>query len=254
MASINFNEAFPHLSKAPIVEAVIAISFAPDVAWNEANLQRELKQRLPDFPKVESLHAARYQLDVGKQTNSKVENFGCVGFKVCSIDGLHIAQFNKDAFVFSRLNPYQDWEQLSGEAFRLLSVYNELIKPKKVMRIGLRFINRITIKQEKVELADYYKYPPESLKELDWALTGYLHHDLMQVSGTAYSVNLIKTVQNNVPGEIGLILDIDVFMQNMQDSFVYNERNVKECLEEMRWVKNKIFFGSLTDKTIQELK
>jgi uncharacterized protein (TIGR04255 family) len=63
-------------------------------------------------------------------------------------------------------------------------------------------------------------------------------------------VNLIKTVQN-VPGEIGLILDIDVFMQN---PFEYNELRIKECLEEMRWVKNKVFFGSLTDEIIQELK
>jgi uncharacterized protein (TIGR04255 family) len=63
-------------------------------------------------------------------------------------------------------------------------------------------------------------------------------------------VNLIKTVQN-VPGEIGLILDIDVFMQN---PFEYNEPRIKECLEEMRWIKNKVFFGSLTDKIIRELK
>ena len=72
----------------------------------------------------------------------------------------------------------------------------------------------------------------------------------MQVPETPYAVNLIKTVQN-IPGEIGLILDIDVFMQN---HFVYNELRIIECMEEMRWVKNKIFFGSLTSKLIEELK
>lgn len=250
MTSIDLTETFPHLSKAPIVEAVIAISVVPSVTWDEISLQSKLKQRLPDFPKVEPLRHERYQIAVGKQVNPTVEDLGCVGFKFQSIDNLHIAQFNKEAFVFSRLKPYEDWGQLSKEALRLWAIYCELFKPKDVKRIGLRFINRIAIKQEKIELADYYKYPPASLKELNWTLTGYLHHDVMQVPETSYRVNLIKTVQN-VPGEIGLILDIDVFMQN---PFEYNELRIKECLEEMRWVKNKVFFGSLIDKIIQELK
>ena len=213
-------------------------------------MQRELKQRLPDYPKVESLRQARYQLPIGKQNNPIVEDLGCVGFKVHSIDNLHIAQFNKEAFVFSRLKPYLDWAQLSGEALRLWTIYFELLKPMEVIRIGLRFINRIAIMQEQIEGSDYYRHPPDSLKELSWPLTGYLHHDVIWVPETQYSVNLIKTVQN-IPGEIGLILDIDVFMGNR---FEYNESSLKRFLEEMRWVKNKIFFTSLTEKIIEELK
>lgn len=247
---INLHEKFIHLSKAPIVEAVLDIRIVPSAKWDETNLQRELKQRLSNYPKIETLREARYKLSPGKPDDFEVEDFGCVGFKLYSNDNLHIAQFNKAAFVFSRLKPYEDWGQFSQEALRLWTVYYELLRPAEVRRIGLRFINRIAIKQEKIELADYYKYPPEPLKELNWPLTGYLHHDVVQIPETPYSVNLIKTVQK-VPGEIGLILDIDAFMQN---HFEYTELRVIECLEEMRWVKNKIFFSSLTEKIIEELK
>lgn len=129
-------------------------------------------------------------------------------------------------------------------------IYCELLKPSEIRRIGLRFINRVAIKQPKIELADYYKCPPASIKELNWPLEGFLHHDVIQIPETAYSVNVIKTVQN-VPGEIGVLLDIDVYMQS---HFTFNELRMIECMEEMRWVKNKIFFCSLTDKLIQELK
>jgi len=252
MTSIDLTETFPHLRNAPIVEAALDIRVVPSVKWDETSLQSELKKRIPDFPKVELVRQARYQLPIGRQENSPtVEDLGCVGFKVHSSDNLHIAQFNKEAFVFSRLKPYENWEQLSGEALRLWAIYRELLKPKEVTRIGLRFINSIAIKQEKVELADYYKYPPKPLEELNWTLTGYLHHDVIQVPETAYRVNLIKTVKNDVPEEIGLILDIDVFMQN---KFEYNEQRIKACLEEMRWVKNKIFFSSMTEKALEELK
>jgi len=250
MTSIDLTETFPHLSKAPIVEAVIDIRVVPSVKWDETSLQSELKRRLPDYPKIEPLRGARFEINAKKLLNPAVEDFGCVSLKLHSGDNLHIAQFNKDAFVFSRLKPYENWEQLSAEALRLWGIYCELLKPKQVTRIGLRFINRIAIKQEKVELADYYKYPPASLKELNWTLAHYLHHDVMQVPETSYAVNLIKTVQN-VPGEIDLILDIDVFTR---EGFEYNELHWRRFLEEMRWVKNKMFFSSLTDRVIQELK
>lgn len=247
---INLSEKFPHLSKAPIVEAVIDIRVVPSVKWDEGSLEKELKQRLPDFPKVESLREARYQLTPGKPDVPVVEDFGCVSFKLHSNDSLYIAQFNKGGFVFSRLKPYEDWGQFSQEALRLWAIYCELLKPSDIKRIGLRFINRIDIMQSTIELGDYYKYPPEPLKELNWPLAGYLHHDVIQIPETLYSINLIKTVQN-FPGKIGLILDVDVFMQSQ---FEFNELRIIECLEEMRWAKNKIFFSSLTEKLIEELK
>ena len=248
---IDLKEKFPHLSKAPIVEAVLDIRVVPSVKWDETSLQAELKQRLPDFPKVETIREARVQIvPPGLPGKPAFEDVGCVGLKLHANDNLHIAQFNKGAFVFSRLKPYVDWGKFSQEALRLWAIYCELLKPTEVRRIGLRYINRIAVKQATVELSDYYKYPPESLKDLNWPLAGYLHHDVMQVPETAYSVNVIKTVQN-VPGEIGLLLDIDVFMPSQ---FAYNELRIIECLEEMCWVKNKIFFSSVTEKLIEELK
>jgi len=248
---IDLKEKFPHLSKAPIIEAALDIRVIPSTQWDETALQSSLKQRLPDFPKVETLREARVQIvPPGQPGKPAFEDIGCIGLKFHSNDNLHIAQFNKGAFVFSRLKPYPDWGKFSQEALRLWTIYCELLKPTEVRRIGLRFINRIAIKRETVELSDYYKYSPESLKELNWPLGGYLHHDVMRVPETSYSVNLIKTVQN-VPGEIGLILDIDVFMQSQ---FKYDELRIIECLEEMRWVKNKIFFNSITPKALEELK
>lgn len=247
---LGIEENFPHLSKAPIVEAILAINVSPSGRWNETTLQNTLKERLPDCPKIEPLRSASHKFIVGKPDHHETKDLGCIGFKLHSNDNPHIAQFNKDAFVFSRLEPYSNWEQFRREALRLWEIYCELLKPSDVGRVGLRFVNRIKTKNEIVKLEDYYKYPPQSIKELNWPLTGYLHHDVMQVPERDYSVNLIKTAQSS-PKETGLILDIDVFMHN---PFEYNKDRLVVCLEEMRWVKNKIFFGSLTDRIIEELK
>ena len=248
---IDLTENYAHLSKAPIVEAALDIRVVSSVKWDENILQNELKHRLPDFPKVEPVSEARFQfVPQGKPGSSKVENLGCVGFRLDSNDKLHVVQFNKGSFVFSRLKPYENWEQFSREAFRLLAIYNDLLGPKQVGRIGLRFINRVAIKQDTPEYANYFQYPPESLKGLNWPLTGFLHHDVMKVPETSYSVNLIKTIQN-VGGVSSLVLDIDVFMQ---EHFGYNETNIKKCVEEMRLVKNKIFFNFLTKQLIEGMQ
>jgi hypothetical protein len=66
-----------------------------DLKWNETSLQDELKQRVPDFPKGETLREARVQIAPGKTGNSAFEDFGCVGFKLHSNDNFHIVPFNK---------------------------------------------------------------------------------------------------------------------------------------------------------------
>lgn len=247
---INLDEKFPHLSKAPIVEAVIDIRVVPTLPWNEASLQAELKKRLPAYPKIELIRESRLQFSPGKPDTPIVEDFGCVGFKLASGDNAYIAQFNKNQFVFSRLKPYEDWDTLNKEAMRLLAIYCELLKPTEVQRVGIRYINRIVPKQTVFELGDYYESAPEPVRGLELPLTGFLHHDIIQVPDTPYLINLIKTIQKT-QAEIGLILDIDVFTPVKFDC---KEAAIKKCLQEMRWLKNKIFFSSMTRKVIEELK
>jgi uncharacterized protein (TIGR04255 family) len=246
---INLNEKFTHLSKAPIVEAIFDIRVA-SVFWDEVVLREQLKQMLPDFPKVDNLQQIQFQFMPGQSEKSSFKDISTTGLRLNSSDGLHVVQFNKTAFTFSRLKPYANWESFRHEALRLWKIYYELLKPAEILRIGLRFINRISIKQNIIELSDYYKYPPEPLKDLKWPLTGYLHHDMMQVPETEYIVNLIKTVQY-APAETGLLLDIDVFLQNQSG---YDKRLIIDSLEEMHWIKNKIFFSSITEKLEKELK
>jgi len=115
----------------------------------------------------------------------------------------------------------------------------------------LRFINRIVVEQEMFELKEYYNNPPEWLNDFNWSLEGFFHRDVIQVPGSPYSVNLIKTVQKNKDNGVGLILDIDV---SMTTSFQYDMKQLNVFLKDMRWVKNKIFFNSITEKKIEELK
>ena len=247
---IDLKEKFRHLSKAPIVEAVLDIRVVLSVEWNETNLRNQLERLLPDYPKHDAIQETEFQLSPKTGTNV-IKDFVHVGLKCQSEDGLNVVQFNKDSFVFSRLKPYENWGKFSQEALRLWEIYCELLEPTEIGRIGLRFINRLAIKQgQKIELADYYKRPPLPIEGLNWSLSGYLHREVLQVPGASYFVNVTKTTQNTKK-DIGLLLDIDVFTNKHLN---FDELQISEHMNKMRWVKNKVFFSSLTEKTLEECK
>jgi uncharacterized protein (TIGR04255 family) len=67
----------------------------------------------------------------------------------------------------------------------------------------------------------------------------------LSVPGHPYFVNFISTIQPS-PNGIALIIDIDVF----RGPFSLGDVDLEFSLAEMRWLKNKLFFGSVTQKTL----
>lgn len=255
---IDVEEKFPHLPKAPIVEAVVDIRTNAEAPWEEANIQNQLKKELPDYPKIMSQRKFTQEIKIGLglETGGK-QSFHDLGWNGCRLqskDQLNIAQFNRDGFVFSRLMPYENWEQLTKERMRLWDIYISLAHPSGIQRIGLRFINKIVRPMSGLKLEDYYKNPPNSPEGLDFPFAGFMHHDTLMVPGYPYKINIIKTIQNSLSAEkkdIGLIVDIDVFTN---EPFSLQKDDLDKRLSEMRWLKNKIFFGSITQKTLELFK
>lgn len=253
--TINLSESFPHLPRAPIVEAVIEIRARAQTPWEEPAISACLKPKLPDYPAAHAQHEFREEVTVDQQgkTEHVHHDLGLKGLRFQSADKLHVVHFNRDGFVFSRLQPYDHWEQFSGEAIRLWQLHCELAKPCEIERLGLRFINRILIAAEEVRLEDYLKVSPQAPPGLDLAFAGFIHHDTLVVPGHEYGVNLIRTIQPQVPdgGGIGVILDIDVYTTQ---PFEFEAGLLKHRLAEMRWLKNKVFYGSITDKAVERFR
>ncbi len=257
--SVDFSNThnFSSLANAPIVESVIDIRIASDIKWDGTALKQDLQNRLKDYPKIEELREFRYHIspmpNPDQEAKPKTEDMGCVGLKLHSMNHLHIVQFNQGAFVFSRLKPYEDWSQFTGEGLRLWKIYREIFRPVAVQRLGVRFINRIPLQADYAGLEDYYNNPPKELAGLNWPQAGFLTHDLFQVPGTDYAVNIIKTrvPPNAADNEQGVVLDIDVYFQT---PFNYTDEELNAHLTKMRWIKNKVFFSCLTPELIARLR
>ena len=254
--TINLDEAFEHFPHAPIVEAVIEIRAPAEAIWEEPAVMAKLKADLPDYPTLGSHRAFQHELRMGpgQESQQTLRDLGWRGLRFQSADGLQVAHFNRDGFLFSRLQPYQRWEQLKDEGLRLWELHAALAKLSEVQRLGLRYINRMVLGPQEVRFEDYLRPRAQPPQGLNLPFQGFFHHDVLAVTGHAYAINIIRTSQP--PQELGsegmaLILDIDVYTTQ---PFELRRVELDHRLAEMRWLKNKVFFGSVTRNALKTFR
>lgn len=256
---INLDEHFEHLSHAPIIEAVIDIRTSSNELLEEMSFKSQIEPKLVNYQFLDSPREIQFHLQhvVGSKestpTPPMIKDLGWKGLRFRSNDGKQIVQFNKDGFAFSRLDPYQSWESLHSEGMRLWQHYVSFARPIEINRLGVRFINRFQLPFGEVQFEDYLSHSPEAPGGLDLPFITFLHQDTLAVPNHPYAINVVKTIQQQTDPDrmaLGLVLDIDVFTIK---GFDLNEEVLNKKLLEMRWLKNKIFFGSITEKAVKLL-
>lgn len=244
---IDLSESFRHLPRAPVTEAVLQFQGRALAPWDESSIFSALKTRLSDYPKADSQRTQQITFGGIPEQTPPIVDLGWSGAVLRSADGLQVVNFQRDAFAFSRLAPYQTWNAFSSEALRLYELHLSLARPAEVQRIGLRFINQFDVPTA-FELSDYFTQPPSAHAGLPLEPAVFFHQDTFRVPGHPYGVNVIRTFQPviNMGGASvapKLILDIDVFTET---PMLIDLAEIRNRLSEMRWIKNKVFFGSLT--------
>jgi len=89
---------------------------------------------------------------------------------------------------------------------------------------------------------------------MDLPIIGFFHQDTLAVPGHPFAINLIRTIQPaETPGKASLavILDIDAFTTA---PFQLHQDELLQRLRQMRWLKNKVFFGNITEKALNRFK
>lgn len=251
---INPAEEFEHLSNAPIVEAVIEIRATSTTQLEESEVRSQVETGLAGYAFLDSRREYRGELRITPKEALKqeVHDLGWKGLRFQSTDKKHIAQFNRDGFAFSWLRPYGTWQELLDESLRLWGLYESIAHPREIQRIGLRFINRIGLPDLRFE--EYICPPPSPSGHLGLPQLAFLYQDRLAIPEYPYAVNIIRTTQPPSEREVHVlyfILDIDVFTL---EEFTLDDTLLEERLLEMRWLKNKVFFGIITEKTLETLR
>jgi uncharacterized protein (TIGR04255 family) len=251
---INLDESFETLPKAPIVEAIIHWQAQPAQKLDPPAFLKELQQRFPDYPTMQSQHELSVNHQMGTDGSTLSQSHAWQAFQLRSRDNLNVAQFGRIGLAVNRLAPYERWEPFRDEALRLWNVFLEIASPPEVQRLGVRYTNLLAV--ESVDEANQLlSQPVSSPGTLDLPVDQFMHQAKFDIPARDYGLNLIQTIQPTPPNadhKLNLIVDIDVFTTS--DKVDNWETNLETILAEMRWVKNKVFFGVFTESTILKFK
>lgn len=236
-----------HLSKAPLNEALIDLRASLSEDFDGERFM-ELKGALaPDYPKVQvqRMMSAQFQFSEGRPVSTTEHRVR--GVRFASEDDKRIAQFRIDGFTFNRIRPYTSWKELFPEALRLWNRYVDFTGVDHVPRVAIRYINRINLPLPVNDFRDHFTVPPDIPDGLPQTLSSFLTRVVIEDNETQASVIVTQALEKGLDDQsVSVILDIDAYREG---DFNSDAAVLTPILEELHTLKNRIFFGFITEHT-----
>lgn len=244
-------DRFDKLSKAPIVEAIIDIRVEPraeEAVHQCAALIDSLPEKYSGLK--EEIRAWEHRFAFA---DAPVEGLGTsqrlYGYRRATPEGSEPRQYVQarlDGFTMNQLAPYDCWETFVSEGRELWNQYREKVAPKEVVRVALRYINRIELPAPITNLADHFNTLPVLATNLNYMIGNHLMRFQVEIPDIDAGAVINCTTCAAQQGYIGFSFDIDVFKSH---AVPQEEDAIWAIFEQLRHEKNFIFFSSITDTT-----
>ncbi len=241
---INLDEKFPRLRHAPIVEAVIQINAPPVRRFQQEELRNLLSKRFEGYAVHDQLQLETGFRGADERSDEMHLKPQWDGYRLHSKDEKYICQWKRSCLIFSRLQPYETWNEFAKAAMPFWDAYLELGKPEIIEAIGVRFISQIPLRSNE-KPSKYVQQVPLPLKGLGLRADSFFHQDSIPFKGYPYEVKLIRAMQpaaEKTGSKSLLIVDIDV-----STTLAVPFDQLGKSLDEMRYIKNKVFYTYMKD-------
>ena len=234
-----------HYPKAPITEAVIDLRVMPSstLVLSDLAIVREADET--EHPTVEQVNTVMGRMQVGHEVSASASSQH-VGFLFRSADGKRIHQALTSGFSMSQLAPYPRWEDFCTEARRRWNTYRAVAQPDKVVRVAVRYINRIDIPLPLYDFGEYLRTVPQVSPDLPQGLSSYFMQLTMPLESIKSQVVINETIIDPArPDVVSIVLDIDISRDN---DLPVTEEETWAFIEQLRHAKNNVFEMCITDK------
>lgn len=233
--------------RPPITEAVIGIRF--ESALESGSLEKISSDFLLTYPQRQTLKNLGFKIEVPhaleKEPVTDVNQQ--VGYRLLSSDATAILVLWPADLAVSQLAPYPGWDDFFARFDRDWIRWKRVVGYRKLVRIGVRFINRLDIPagSGRIREAEYLKVYPQ-LPEIIGPATAYG----LQIQASVRDMGC-KLVLNTgeVPSplldHVSIVFDQDLFREGdcpQRDDEIY------ELIGKMRIKKNEIFEACVTDR------
>jgi uncharacterized protein (TIGR04255 family) len=242
------------LARAPIIEALIDFRVHIPEGENAERIDIALSAQDFGYHKVGPILRGNFGLFVNPQSvpiaQPTMGETTIIGARLHSTDGKYVAQFTTEGFSLSRLEPYESWEILIAETQRVWEIYRICLKPTRIHRTAARFINNL-----RLPLAGGGRFEqfltglPSMPADFPQSVSSFLQRFVVYDEQTGATAILTQALDHiTTPAPLPVILDIDVFRET---NFSCESLDIWHYLTELRKLKNRYFFGLLTEAAME---
>lgn len=244
---------YPTLSSPPIKEAIIDIRTILPNNFDVTSIKEIIEPLKAEYPKVETTKRSGVEFGFNKgERVLKTEDVEIFGYRLWSEDKTQVVLMTSEGLTFSRLAPYSKWNNFEAETKRLLKIYLDHVSPLSITRLAVRYINKLEIKQEKLDLSKILTAPPSIPVNLAFNIEGFLNRVIIRDVESDFRAIVTQAPSSDMSsGYPSIILDIDAFYEN-QDGIDNSE--IWPIINKLRMFKNDIFFKSITDNQLEVYK
>lgn len=241
-----------HLAHAPITEAVIDLQVEPHLGATFPELQQAFESLDFGFRRQSFVVSGTFGFvvnqDAEPQHSGKTEK---IGLRLHSDDEKYVVLVRTSGLSISRLAPYEDWDTLVAQVRTLWELYLKRWKPLKVTRIATRYINNLRLPVARGQsFSDFIETLTQLPGDVPQGLGPFLQQFNCMDPDSEDRVRLSLAWDGQYEnGRLPVILDIDVHRAREFDP---TDSAIWTALSALRDLKNRCFFGTVTELTLKD--
>ena len=242
------------LSRPPITEAVIDVQFVPNADVGIDTFEAVVKQL---FVIPGAMMQRRHMLEAVLKTTglNTAPDLSASSHKLQSLvisnaASNRIVSVAPDRLSVAHRAPYGGWDSILAFAEESFRKFVDALKPPRVKRIAARFTNVISAEGPEVDLDEYVTWSVGKPDAIELPIIEFSHRTVLyQEEQELFGIVIFKSQKNADKTKASFVIDIDAFCHvDIETSFDV----VAERLAAIRQYKNYIFFGMMTEKTLEK--
>lgn len=236
---------------APIQEALCEFHFVPGPEWDVTvvgKLHDRVKEIYDGKAKQQDVVTANLTVakDGGPPAFAMNRNYGKTQFP--SLDGRRLLAVGPDLLSVHGFAPYEGWEALKPRIASALEHYAEVAQPEGVRRIGVRYVNRVVIPEETVDLAAYFLCSPVDVDGLPETISGFVQRSEYDYGNHVRLLLTFASTPSERAGESTFLLDVDVIWEDQGAEL----DRAMEIVEDLR-CRERDAFEALVSDALREI-
>ena len=244
---------WPKLAKPPVVTAIFQMKYDREVVNVEEFLKYDSILRRSFPQRNESIESSlsfspSTKIPLGKAQVSGVTNTRRTGYVYFTTDQKEKLALSETDITYTSEKSYEGWEAFKDTVLKFLNVVQPVMQNVSVRRTSIRFINQFNF-EEFDDPTTYFNTQITMLQKDGnqlYPLMKYGYRLTYDVKEGVYSI--VNQSVEHLPDKFVYIFDIDVLNRN---NLMFEINLVSDILEDLRSIKNEIFFGNVTEKTLE---